>query len=288
MKKKIHPLVKSAVKLIITAAILYFVFTKINLKDVLAVFRVSSWLLFIPGLLFFLISKWLSADRLLLFIQAIYPSFSKGMNYQLYLLGMFYNLFLPGGIGGDGYKVYFLHKQFDVETKRAFWSVMIDRLSGMASLVVLAAFTSSAIVFSFPGKHWILLIIPAGYFLYSFAMKRWFIYFDEIKHKTFLISMLVQLAQLVQVLFIIWSFGIDEQLPEYLLVFLVSSVVAVLPFTIGGVGARELTFLYGARWLGLDQEAAVAISLSFYVMTALTSAAGLYFHLIPGTLKVTK
>lgn len=283
-----HPLVKSAAKVIITAAILYFVFTKIQFADVLSVFADSAWYLYIPGLLFFLLSKWLSSDRLHLFLLALNPQISRLLNLKLYLLGMFYNLFLPGGIGGDGYKVYFLHKRFGMETKKAFWAVMLDRLSGMASLIYLAIFISSAIFLPFIGKHWVLLLIPLSYWLYSFSIKKWLIYFDEIKHRTFLMAIIVQLAQIVQILFIIWSFGIDGQLPEYLLIFLVSSVVAVLPFTIGGVGARELTFLYGARWLGLDQEAAVAISLSFYVMTALTSFAGLYFHLLPGDLKISK
>ncbi len=51
---------------------------------------------------------------------------------------MFYNLFLPGGIGGDGYKIYLLQKNYQTGTKKIFGAVLADRISGMVALVVLA------------------------------------------------------------------------------------------------------------------------------------------------------
>lgn len=288
MNKKLVSYLKSAAKLIVTVVILYFVFTKIQVKDVFAVFMQSDWYFFIPGLLFFILSKWIASERLFLFLFQLIPSLNKLINLKLYLLGMFYNLFLPGGIGGDGYKVYFLHQKYAAPTKKAIWAVLIDRIIGMLSLLFLAMMFSSFIQVSFPAKHWILLLIPAGYGVYLFIIQKWFSYFKPVRHRVFGFSLAVQAAQLLQVLFIIWSFDIHGQLPEYLLLFLISGIVAVLPFTIGGVGAREITFLYGANWLGLNPEVAVAISLSFYLMTAFTSFAGIYYHLKPGDLEPGK
>jgi glycosyltransferase 2 family protein len=51
-------------------------------------------------------------------------------------------------------------------------------------------------------------------------------------------------------------------------------VVAVFPFTIGGVGARELTFILGYQFLGIDQNVAVAFSLLFFLITAVVSMVG--------------
>ncbi|RYY21444.1 MAG: UPF0104 family protein, partial [Cytophagaceae bacterium] len=62
----------------------------------------------------------------------------------------------------------------------------------------------------------------------------------------------------------------------YLLVFLASSVAAVLPLTVGGLGARELTFLYGAKLFGLDPAVAVSVSVLFYVITAAVSLGGAF------------
>ena len=46
--------------------------------------------------------------------------------------------------------------------------------------------------------------------------------------------------------------------------FLLSSIVAVLPLTIGGVGARELVFVYAHQYAGIEEAAAVAFSLIFF------------------------
>ena len=64
---------------------------------------------------------------------------------------------------------------------------------------------------------------------------------------------------------------------DYLTLFLVSSVVAVLPISIGGVGVRELTFLYGFGLLGSDANSGVLFSFLFFLITALSSLAGTLF-----------
>jgi len=54
-----------------------------------------------------------------------------------------------------------------------------------------------------------------------------------------------------------------------------------LPFTIGGVGARELVFLLGAQWLQTNKDTAVAFSLLFFLITAISSLAGAVMKLPP-------
>jgi hypothetical protein len=54
--------------------------------------------------------------------------------------------------------------------------------------------------------------------------------------------------------------------------------VAVLPQTLGGIGSRELVFFYGAVWLGLQEYTSVAVSMAFFLITALVSLGGLGFH----------
>jgi uncharacterized protein (TIRG00374 family) len=87
-------------------------------------------------------------------------------------------------------------------------------------------------------------------------------------------SILGQLAQLASAWFILISLGITEQILAYQLVFLLSSIVAVLPLTIGGVGARELVFVYSHTLVGIDEAAAVAFSLIFFLISALVSLVG--------------
>jgi uncharacterized membrane protein YbhN (UPF0104 family) len=74
------------------------------------------------------------------------------------------------------------------------------------------------------------------------------------------------------------ALGVSDSVMEYLLVFLISSIVAVLPITIGGIGSRELVFFYGAQWLGLNEGTSIGISMTFFLITAFVSLSGLMYH----------
>lgn len=63
----------------------------------------------------------------------------------------------------------------------------------------------------------------------------------------------------------------------YLVLFLASSILAALPLSYGGAGAREIAFLYGADWLQLNQASAISISILFYLITLIVSLSGMYF-----------
>jgi uncharacterized membrane protein YbhN (UPF0104 family) len=90
-------------------------------------------------------------------------------------------------------------------------------------------------------------------------------------------SLLVQGAQLVCAWGLLLALGEGASWLGYSLVFLVSSVAAMLPLTIGGTGARELTCLWGAKILNLDAERAVAVAFLFYLLSTLVSMGGMWF-----------
>jgi uncharacterized protein (TIRG00374 family) len=129
---------------------------------------------------------------------------------------------------------------------------------------------------------WALIPLSAGcaWFIY----RRFFPFFSGIFIQTCLQSFGVQILQVISAWFILLSFGVSQDIMTYLFVFLVSSIVAVLPLTIGGVGSREFTFLLGAQWLGLDINLSVALSFLFYLITAFTSFWGIIYSLNPGLL----
>jgi uncharacterized membrane protein YbhN (UPF0104 family) len=77
---------------------------------------------------------------------------------------------------------------------------------------------------------------------------------------------------------LIYGLGIHQEYLPYLVIFLVSSVAAIIPITVGGLGLRELVFLYGAQLFGLNQEISVAISMLFFLITVLSSLIGLAIH----------
>ena len=62
---------------------------------------------------------------------------SEKENLKLYYKGMFYNIMLPGGIGGDGYKGYYLHNTLQVPVKNLVRPILWDRITGAVSIVIL-------------------------------------------------------------------------------------------------------------------------------------------------------
>jgi len=273
---------KTGLKLVLTGLALYLVFRKIDTQQLLEIVKTISWFWLIPAVLFFMLSKVATAVRLNLYFKNIGLYISEKTNFRLYLIGMFYNLFLPGGIGGDGYKVYLLNKEFKTPVKKLVQSALLDRLGGLVAIVFLmfGLFLLVDLDLDFvDSKLWdgllilgLILTIPGFWLVQKFLFKDYLPSFWSANFWSFL----GQIAQLICAWFILMALGIHENIMAYQLVFLVSSIVAVLPLTIGGVGARELVFIYAHTYAGIQETAAVAFSLIFFLITALVSLAGAF------------
>jgi uncharacterized membrane protein YbhN (UPF0104 family) len=243
-----------------------------------------GWLAIATGL--FTVSKLISSVRLNHFFRAVNIRLRERYNLRLYWLGMYYNLFLPGGIGGDGYKVYLLGRQFPGRRAVIFRALLLDRLSGMIALLVLLLLLFAGT--GYPGWWRVaaLALVPLGLGL-SYGLGQWlFKDFRSAFGRTSWQALGVQGAQVLCAWALLAALGAAHgPVLPYLLVFLASSVAAVLPLTVGGLGARELTFLYGAQLFGLAPAIAVSVSVLFYVITAVVSLGGAFVRLgkLPAT-----
>lgn len=273
---------KTALKLLLTGLALYLVFRKIDTAQLLELSQAIHWLWLIPAALLFILSKVATAIRLNRYFENIGIQLSELQNWRLYLIGMFYNLFLPGGIGGDGYKVYFLNKAFKTPVKKLLQAALLDRLGGLVAIVFLLfglfLFVDIRIDF-LESSAWdglmvagLILTIPGFWMVQKVLFKDFVPSFWSGNAWSFA----GQIAQLICAWFILKSLGISENILAYQLVFLLSSIVAVLPLTIGGVGARELVFVYAHTYSGIEETAAVAFSLIFFLISAIVSLAGVF------------
>ncbi|PIF00229.1 MAG: lysylphosphatidylglycerol synthetase [Maribacter sp.] len=275
-----HKKLITIAKIAISAILIYFIFTKVDFKEVLQIVRESNPFYLMASVLLFIVSKVLASIRLNLYFHQLDVRLTQKSNLKLYLLGMFYNLFLPGGIGGDAYKGYLIKKEFQVETKKVVSALVIDRLSGLLLL-----FIYSCILAVLLDNHWLdPYDLPIGILgalsvvVFWFLNKRFLAFILAVFWKSFGLSALVQMAQIICVLLILQALGIHANEIEYLFIFLVSSIVSVLPLTIGGIGSREVTFFYGATLLALDESTSISISMVFFLTTALVSLFGIIYH----------
>ena len=268
---------KVALKLLISAILLYFVIRQIDLKRVLDTISHINIFYFLLAFVFYNLSKILSAIRLNLFFKEIGIELPFKVNLKLYYMGMFYNLFLPGGIGGDGYKAYLLKKHLNKKIGPIVKALFFDRVSGLVALIFLAA-----LLFLFSDYA----IFPLNYIAFAVAVLIYpLFYYISLKKSLFMkyfkksniLGFLVQLLQLFSALGLIFALGQNLPIIEYLVLFLISSVVSVLPITIGGVGVREFTFLYGLKFINQPVDSAIAFSFLFFLITALSSLIGIIY-----------
>lgn len=273
---------KTALKLILTGLALYLVFRKIDTEQLFQLSKSIQWLWLIPAVALFILSKVATAIRLNRYFENIGIRLSESENWRLYLIGMFYNLFLPGGIGGDGYKVYLLNKQFKAPVKKLLQAALLDRLGGLVAIVFLlfGLFLMVEVDIEFlESPAWnglmiagLMLTIPAFWLVQKFLFKDFLPSFWKGNAWSFA----GQLAQLMCAWFILTALGIEEKILAYQFIFLLSSIVSVLPLTIGGVGARELVFVYAHTYTGIEETAAVAFSLIFFLISAAVSLTGAF------------
>ena len=277
-KNQITRGLKLLLKMAVTLACLWYVFIKIDFKEAWAVVNKADWLWLFAAFLIYNISKLIGSKRLNIYFKNIGIHLPGVLNIKLYWLGMFYNLFLPGAITGDAYKVILLSKRFNTSYKKTISAVLLDRFSGLLSLGLIVAAYSSFVV----KEKWIIILLIVGALLaiplFYFIIRKFFPDFMPGYWPTFLLGAFVQLTVLLCVYFVLYALNIREDLNNYIFIFLIAVIVSVLPISVGGgLGVREFVIIEGAKYSGLDQHTALILSLLFYLITVVCSLIGLIF-----------
>ncbi len=283
-KDKLWSVTKLLLKIVVTGALLYYVFSKVPLSEVKYRLLHANYWWMLAGVFCFALSTLASSWRLLSFFKSIHLRLDPRLNLRLYLLGMFYNFLLPGGIGGDGYKIYILNKRYKLPAKKMFWAILFDRLSGLWAiglLTVLFKLFMPQIEISF----WIpFSVFAAGSAIYYFILHK---FFNEYTHRFFEAhgkAVLVQSLQVLTIIMVLLGQDFHGKFTPYLLSFLLSALAAVLP-TLGGAGAREAMFKALSGVFHTNVGLAVFLSVSFYLISLVIALFGAYYAARPNKLE---
>src|SRR5438045_8889613 len=191
----------------------------------------------------------------------------------LFLIGMFFNQFLPGGTGGDIIKSYLLLKETPDKKAGALLAVLFDRLIGLLALVVITA------VLIFLRYHWLtqtsetrhyvwpvlaalaisilglaMTFLISGFNLAAKLPKEFpareklieisAAYHLYARHWTgsifaFLISLVAHLATFTTFLFVAYTLRADVRLVDFFAVMPIERTVSAIPISFAGEGPRE-------------------------------------------------
>lgn len=276
MQHKLKSTATLLLKLIFMLGALYLVFRKIDLSSTLQIIgHINPWF-FGLALLSSVLSLAISGLRSQYYFEAFGLPLAKRYVMRLYFIGTFFNLALPGGIGGDGYKIYHIHKHFKFSKLKAFRVVLYERVNGFYVLCLLGFiifYFSSFYHLPYAGlanTSLLILITPC----YMLGIK--YILKDNLRTacKATLYSLWVQLLQISLAISLLYGLAPDASIAVYIdftLLFVVASILAIIPISIGGVGIRELTFLCGLELLG-DTPGLITLGVAFALASFITYA----------------
>jgi uncharacterized protein (TIRG00374 family) len=236
----------------------------------------------------------------LLKVQNIHLSFFRISG--LFLIGMFYNQFLPGGTGGDIIKSYFLLKETPDKKAGALLAVVFDRFIGLVALVTITG-TLISLRYDFLAQTpetrqllWILLIllgssvlglittfVITGFNLVSLLPQRFpareklaeisAAYHLYARHwratlVAFGASIVAHLSTFVTFLCAAYALGARVPLVNFFAVMPIERTISALPISFAGIGLREKVLQIMLHGLcGVPEGSAILIgSLSFLLM----------------------
>lgn len=264
---------KSVIKAILGVFFLYFLLSNQHLLD--SVVREAhrlSWA-FIAFLgISYNVSKIIGSCRsvFLMKCSGYFLGFWDGL--KIYYSGMLLNLIVPGGLGGEGYRTLHYNKKLGTPFSQGVKIIACDRISGVLALGVLAA--TMTVLASVRGQGVSMFFLMAV--ISSVIALLWLnnYMFRKAKFKnldnfgSFAFSLGVQSAQVIAAM--LYALQSSESPVLFGAVFLVSSLSALVPLTVGGVGLREWVF-YSAGNLGyISEDKGVLFSLLFFTVSVVS------------------
>lgn len=218
---------------------------------------------------------------------------------QSYLIGGFFNNFLPTRVGGDVYRMVD-SKKYSGSLLRPFAVIVVERLSGIYGLLLIGV---TALVF-YPRLHEIrsfaiaLMALTIGGFLFALLFygsdrfANWlkaitaklpakistkliglfdaFWHFSNSKSivlYAFILGLVLQANVILYYFFIARGIGMSLGFLEACIVMPILICIQLIPLTPGGIGVREFSYIYLLKPFGVTEAQAVAFSVWDYILT---------------------
>jgi len=298
-------------KISVTALGLYLALRQAPFSELAAVIRGADWRWLLLAWVLIFTSLAVRASRWWLLLRGVNIHLPLRRLIEIYFIGQFFNAFLPSGFGGDVVRALSMGKE--VRRSEAAGSVMVDRLSGLLMLFVMALLAMPFRPQTFPLELALLISAMAV----GGLVGGWLLLYGQTIHRIsrwagrWLPSWLATegegpLARLIAVIqragqravfgalavsvvfnlmLVGWwtavSYALQFNVPYsyYLLVVPILSVALLAP-SIGGLGVREVIaplLLLGA---GLTPAQAIALSLVEFALVRFTGLIGAPIYLL--------
>lgn len=296
----------TAVKITVSVTLLALIVTQVDFSQTWQHVQALSWPFVVFALLFYTGLQWLSCWRWQIVLRSQGYSLRLRSLMSSYFVGMWLNIFLPGSLGGDVYRVYRV-SQATQDSESALVSVFLERFTGLAALSAIAVMGLPP-AFQLVGRWDIIALflgavgalVGAVLLIMSPRLLRWAepwlirLKLGAIAARLTKIQILLRqfstdrsavlssigLSLLLQFGIVVYHFIIAQQLAIpisflALVVFIpIVVVITLLPISLGGLGLKEGLWIYLFSRVGLSSEEAVLLSLTVTVLGWLLSIPG--------------
>ena len=295
---------KFLARLFISAAILLWLFSRIDAAVVFGAFSRIPLPIWLVAFLLYLLSQVISSLRW--FVIGCALGFGgRFITYlKFYFVGMYFNLFLPSAIGGDVLKAFFLSKRGNGKLK-ATYSIFADRLFGLWAMFIIGALAVTIHDAALPSKwrnilFFLALSMTIGALFMPFFKRFISRLYDSFKGKGGLafkivsaleymlvfwkhprslftalgLSLVLQFLGMTAAYLLGRGLGIHLDFAFYLSVLPLIAILTVLPISFSGLGVREGGFIYFFHLRGVPLEKALALSLSVFAIQAAAALCG--------------
>ncbi|MGH7816804.1 MAG: lysylphosphatidylglycerol synthase transmembrane domain-containing protein [Candidatus Binatia bacterium] len=304
-------------KLLVSAGLLAFFLSRVHPERFLQTFASANYSWIALALAIYLFAQAISAVRWTALVRplGIETPFKELVKY--YLIGMFFNLFAPGTVGGDVSRVYYLVRDEDahakgraVTTMHAAMSVLMDRAIGMVVLVWLGA--AGLLLFpEYAVPHTVrtaTLLLALG-FVIAVLLAPWLrrvlpedghpivvkirLVFRSYRMQwralaaASALSIVVHLIQAWMHLIMGRALGLDVPFSFCIIVYPLVGTFAAIPVSLNGLGLREGGYIYLLAVIGIATEKGIAFGLLLFLIVALDSLIGGLLFLLQKSAKPT-
>ena len=308
--KRAKPILILLAKLFVSVGLLAYFLSRVHPERFLHTFATANYSWIALAMVVYLFAQALSAVRWAVLARplGIETPFKDLVKY--YLIGMFFNLFAPGTVGGDVTRVFYLVRDEEahaegraVTTTHAAMSVLMDRAIGMIVLVWLGA--AGLLLFpeyAIPSTvRSVTLLLAAGFVAAAFLIPLLRRVLPEDGHPLVvkirlalrayrtqwralavaaLLSLIVHLIQAWMHLVMGLALGIEIPFSFCIIVYPLVGTFAAIPVSLNGLGLREGGYLYLLAVIGIGTEKGVAFGLLLFFIAALDSLIGGFLFLL--------
>jgi len=287
--KKLKGYAFLALRIGITAGILYFLFKKCDFQRLGEIFKHIALIPYFFALLTFFCFQGLVALRWKTICKSWGFDVDYGFCLKTYLMSFSLNTVMPGTVGGDFLRGVLLVKK-GLQWKKASLSVLYDRFFGFLGIFFLLACFVPLFGSFLPSKfYYFLIALNYGVLILclfaSLLLKAW-LKSDYLKPltfpyngKPFLLGILVQFLFVVQFFFLSKALHIGISFPELLVIIPVVSFVSAMPISISGLGVREGSLSYFLHLLHYPIEYGLSLGLLAYSLILICALPGLIIYL---------